>query len=416
MPRKLTKPWIDAFLDYTKDTEIPKEYLKWVAISVIASSLKRHVYLWYRKIKFQPNMYVILVGPPGIGKDEAINKVLDLVNDSKTANILNDWHTPEEVIDEISVGWGHVNLKVGQVMTAGVVEDHTCCIIAPELAVFLQQYDNLHSLMCSWWNKDTFEYKTKNKGKHSIENMSVSLLGGCVPDFVRSLSKDRMAPITGGFTARTIFVYATEKSQLIKNNFGAPIQSQNKLRQDLIDDLIDISNLKGQISVSKEASILWEEVYEEHNKRGVIDSDASTNFKSRISSHIIKTAITTCVSESDTLIITRDQLRRAIEYVESVRDKVDIVFRCVGESPLAVTMDKAQKYIETVGICSYKTLLRVMYRDATEDQLNAILVVLEKTGLIISKLNGKDVEYWATNQNGNGNGTTPHKTKGVVIP
>lgn len=409
MSRILKKPWIESFLEYTKDTEIPTEYLKWAAISIIASTLKRNVYLWYRGIKFQPNQYIIFVGPPGIGKDEAINKVLDIAKETKTVNILNDWHTPQEVIEEISTGWGHVQLKVGQVMTAGVIEDHTCCIIAPELAVFLQQYDNLHSLMCSWWNKDTFEYKTKNKGKHSIENMSVSLLGGCVPDFIRSLSKDRMAPITGGFTARTIFVYATEKSQLIKNSFGIPSTVISKLKQDLINDLIEIGKLKGQISVSKEAAKLWEEIYEEHNKRGIIDSDASTNFKSRISSHIIKTAITTCVSESDTLIITRDQLDRAIGYVEQVRDKVDIVFRCVGESPLAVTMNKVQTYIDSVGMCSYKTLLRVMYRDATEDQLNAILTVLDKTGLVITKIVGRDTEYWSTNG-------TQNKKQGVVNP
>jgi hypothetical protein len=59
-----------------------------------------------------------------------------------------------------------------------------------------------------------------------------------------------------------------------------------------------------------------------------------------------------------------------------------------------------------------------MYRDATEDQLNAITTVLEKTGLILTKINGRDTEYWATNTgNGNGNGTTPHKTKiGVMMP
>jgi len=69
--------------------------------------------------------------------------------------------------------------------------------------------------MCQLWDENTFEYETKNKGNYKVTNMCVGMLAGCVPDFIRMLSRDSMAPITGGFTARTIFVYATEKSKLV---------------------------------------------------------------------------------------------------------------------------------------------------------------------------------------------------------
>jgi hypothetical protein len=412
MPRKLTEPWLDAFERYCAHMEAPREWIRWSGISVLSSSLKRRCYLWYRGIKFFPNQYIILVGPPGIGKGESINAAYALSDSAKSVNYIKDWHTPQEILEELAEGFQHMGLKPGQVITTNVIQDHTCCIMAPELAVFLQQYDNLHSLMCAWWDQNKFDYKTKNKGKHVIEDMSVSLLGGCVPDYVRSLSKDRLAPITGGFTARTIFVYATEKFQLVENNFGVPTQQISQLKDDLINDLKHITTLQGELSVSKEAAKLWEETYREHNKRGVIDSDASTNFKSRISSHIIKTAITTCISESDTLIITRDQLRRAIEYVEGIRDKVDIVFRCVGESPLAVSMNKVITYIDTVGVTSYKGLLRFIYRDATVEQLASILSILTQTNIIIEKINTKgEVEYWSTKTGPNGN-----HNKGGVTP
>lgn len=400
----------------TEGMEAPRDWLMWAAISCLSSSLKRRCFLWYRGIKFFPNQYIILVGPPGIGKGESINAATSISMEAKSVNYIKDWVTPQEIIEELSAGFQHLTLKPGQVITTNVIQDHTCCIMAPELAVFLQQYDNLHSLMCAWWDQNKFDYKTKNKGKHVIEDMSVSLLGGCVPDYVRSLSKDRLAPITGGFTARTIFVYATEKYQLVDKNFGPPTQQANKLRDELVNDLKHISTLQGELSVETKAIKLWEEVYRKHNQRGTIDSDASTNFKSRISSHIIKTAITTSISESDSLIITRDQLERAIGLVEGIRDKVDVVFRCVGESPLAVALNKTQTYIDSVGICSYKTLLKVMYRDATEDQLNAVLTVLEKTGMISTKIGNKgEIEYWSTNGNGTHH-NQPQPIKGVVIP
>ncbi len=368
--------------------EAPRDWITWSGISTLASSIKRNCYIYYRGIQFFPNQYIILVGPPGIGKGECINKGYDIALEAKSINYVKDWHTPQEILEELAEGFNTASVKVGQVITANIVQDHTCCIIAPELAVFLQNYDNLHSLMCAWWDQNKFDYKTKNKGKHVIENMSVSLLGGCVPDYVRSLSKDRLAPITGGFTARTMFIYATEKFQLVKENFGAPGKVSSKLRSDLINDLKHISLLQGELTLEQEAKKLWNQVYDSHNQRGIIDSDASANFKSRISSHIIKTAISTSISESDSFIITRDQLKRAIEYVEAVRDKVDIVFRCVGESPVSSASAKLLTYVDTMGQASRQTLLKIMYRDVTVDQFDSILNVLTQVGLIREKMNG----------------------------
>jgi hypothetical protein len=398
MPRLLGKSWLDSFLEYTEWMEAPREWLLWSGISCISSTLKRSCYLWYRGIKFFPNQYIILVGPPGIGKGEAISKGYEIANEAKSINYIKDWHTPQEILEELADGFQHMGLKPGQVITTNVIQDHTCCIMAPELAVFLQQYDNLHSLMCAWWDQNKFDYKTKNKGKHIIEDMSVSLLGGCVPDYVRSLSKDRLAPITGGFTARTIFVYATEKFQLVKDNFGIPTQRLQDLRTKLVNDLKHISTLQGELSVEKDAIKLWTEVYESHNKRGIIDSDASTNFKSRISSHIIKTVISICMAESDSFTVTRNQLERAIEYVEQIRDKVDIVFRCVGESPLANIQAKIINYIDSQGSVTYKTLLKAMYRDATQEQVDQIMRLLVQVGVVKEKFDVNSQPYYESIQ------------------
>lgn len=402
MARLLGKSWLDSFMDYCDNMESPKEWLLWSGISTLSSTIKRNCYIWYRGIKFFPNQYIILVGPPGIGKGEAISRGYDLAFNAKCVNYIKDWHTPQEILEELSEGFSTVNLKVGQIITTNILKDHTTCIIAPELAVFLQNYDNMHSLLCAWWDQNKFEYKTKNKGKHAIEDMSVSLLGGCVPDYVRSLSKDRLAPITGGFTARTIFVYATDKYQLVKNNFGAPKQNISKLKDDLINDLKHISNLQGELTIDDQAAKLWEKVYEAHNRRRDNDSDASQNFKSRISSHIIKTAITTSISESDSFTITRDHLQRAISYVEGIRDKVDIVFRSVGESPIASIQAKLLTYIDSVGMAYYKSIVRFMYRDATTDQLLQVITILKSAGLIAEKIDLKgQIYYESTKTTGN---------------
>jgi hypothetical protein len=414
MPRLLKKSWLDAFLEYADNSEIPRDYLTWAAISVLSSTIKNNIHIWYRGIKFSSNQYIILVGPPGLGKGEAIFKALDISEKANNINYIKDWNTPQEIIETLAIGFlktvPSIQQTIGMIGPTGqLLQDHSATILAPELPVFLQSYDNMHALLCEWWNRNDFNYKTKNKGKFTINGLCVSLLGGCVPDYIRSLSKDRMAPITGGFTARTIFVYATEKYQLLSDNFGQPTVQINTLKDDLITDLQHIASLNGEMYLDQKARKLWNETYQKHNAKGGFDSDASANFKSRISSHVIKAAITISISESDSLIITRDQLERAFRIIESVRDKVDVVFRSVGESTLASSQAKVLDYIQYKGITTYKDILRFIYRDATEEQLRAILLIHVRLGHILENQVGSVVEYTDAR-------TVTAKTKGVVIP
>ncbi len=57
--------WLDGYLEYTTNTEPPYMYHMWMGISTIASLLQRKCCLEWGTLKFYPNMYIVLVGPPG---------------------------------------------------------------------------------------------------------------------------------------------------------------------------------------------------------------------------------------------------------------------------------------------------------------------------------------------------------------
>lgn len=394
MARLLQKPWLEAYLEYIDGTENPTDYNLWSGISAISASLKRRVYIWRNFVQYFPNQYIVLVGPPGIGKGASIHPVTDIVTEAGTVNYLTDKITAERIIQKLAEGFTKMQPSSnGSLATVNITQDHTATILSKELPVFLSSSEWLHSLMCQLWDENSFEYETKNKGSYKITDMCVSMLAACVPEFIRSLSRDSMAPITGGFTARTIFVYASEKAQLIPGGWGRPVQRLNQLKTELTNDLIHIAQLDGEMFLDNNALALWDLKYKEHNAKGDFDSDVSANFKSRLSSHIIKTAIAISVSESDDLIIREHQLRRAIEIIERVRDKVDIVFRSVGESPLATSQDRVLTYIQNHGVASREEILRYNYRHMTDEQLTAILLVLTRGGMVIEGTQGNKTIY-----------------------
>lgn len=394
MPRLLSKSWLDSYLEYQENTENPKDYNLWAGLSVLSSALKRQVFMHYRGFKLYPNQYIILVGPAGIGKGSAINPAADIAEEAGVVNYIKDKITPEELINQLNSGFAKTVPTSPGANTFSISTDHNATVLALEFPVFLASHESMHSILCAFWDQGKFVYGTKNKGRYAIDNLGVSLIGGCVPDFVRSLSRDRMAPITGGFTARTIWVYAMERDKLIPDQFDAPSQITSDLKFKLINDIKHISSLNGVFTIDAKAKALWISKYAEHNsKQTGFDSDATSTFRSRISTHILKSALAISVSESDSLIITENQLARAITIIEGVRDKVDIVFRCIGESPVAVSQDKIRGYIEANGLVSRSVLLKHFYRDVTDEQLTIVLYTLKMAGIIEEDIQGNKLYY-----------------------
>ena len=396
MPRLLQNSWLDNYVLYARsiNTEPPSEWQFWSAVSVLSASLKRNVYFWYRGIQFFPNQYIVLVGPPGLGKGSAINPATDIAEAAGSANFFRDSVTAEKVIERLANGFLKVNAAT---LLAPLKSDHCATAVALELPVFLSSTsDRKFSTLCALWDQSKFEYDTKNKGTSLVKDMSFGLVGGCTPNFIQHLSQNNVSAVTGGFSARTIFIYNSERETLMDNAFGAPTKTNITLYDALVNDLKHISQLKGEMRMDINAQKLWSHTYRIHNKpdgKDDLNSDASANFKSRISSHIIKAAISISISESDTLTISANHLERAIKLIERVRDRIDIVFRAVGESPLVVVQDKVFEFIKQQGVTSRSSILKRLYRHMTDEQLTQVIYVLRNSNLITEITEGASFKY-----------------------
>jgi hypothetical protein len=241
-------------------------------------------------------------------------------------------------------------------------------------------------LMCEMWDKNEFSYSTKNKGCVNATGICVSLIAGCVPDYIRKLNRDATSAVYGGFTSRCIFVYATERSKSIA--FPSINGQFGQLECDLLADLQHMNTLAGEFTFTKKAFDMW--ILEHKNiQLDPFESGVLSGFKSRMKSHIFKTAIALSVSESDKLEINSAHLFNAIKMVQSIRDKVDLTFRSLGESPLASQQDKVLRFIEKKGFCSEADIYSRMVHDMTHVQFQQIMYILQMAQKIRKKMIGK---------------------------
>lgn len=387
--------WI---VDYVKTidsvSESPTAFNMWAAISVISSVLKRNVYLNYKTFTIYPNMYIVLVAPPGIGKGAAIHPAHAFAKDKKLVNYMSDRITAPRIIEKLFHGFSGVpQLVAGQVVVGQ--KDSSATLMSSELPTLLTSSEWMLQFLCDAWDRGEFDYDTRNKGSFVVSGMCVSLIGACVPDYIRKINKDAMASVSSGFSARTIFVNAKSKSKSLPWGDGLTNNPNFALTLKNLDSrLHQISNLSGEFSLDPYARLVWDTWYNNlHTQATDDESEVFQNFKSRQHVHVLKVAMVLSVAQASDLIITQAILEKAIAMVEAIADGVDEIFRGVGESDLSAAIARLQLYLERKGQVSYSQLIEDNMRFINHDDIYKTIKILELIGFVVTTQVGNSQEF-----------------------
>jgi hypothetical protein len=341
-------------------------------------------------------MYIVLVGHSGLGKGMAVNPAVMLLRESNSANILSDKLTIQYILEKLSdrgqaAATAQLNLKptmstgpTGQ-GTVTFALDSSCFISAPELEDLLTMSDAMPSLKELWECKDgPFEYGTRGKGIVKIAKPCPTLLGGCTPSQIALLFPNKA--VGGGFVRRVNFVYESERSKIIPWPTIRP--AYDPVKDSLVNDLRHIAQLKGEFRFDPMAYKLFEDYYRKTGGDEFRD-EATTSYENSRAYHVLKLAMTLSVSRYDDLVINFLDISRAIQMVDKVAENLQRVFRAVGDSELAVTMDKIIRYIESRSKKIFVTrqdIMRDLWRDIGSSQnLDILLASLEASDVIYTK-------------------------------
>jgi hypothetical protein len=395
MPKRaLSQSWITSYYEAISEiSEAPQQFNIWAAISVISAVLKDHVYFSRGVYTIQPNQYIILVAPPGVGKGSAILPAYEFPSELKLINMISDRVTAPKIVEKLAKGFGALQMPAvlqtnAQLNgTAPIATNEAAAVIrATELQTLLGSSDWMTTFLCETWDRRDFEYDTKNAGTSIVKNMCLSLIGACVPSYIQNLSREATSAVNGGFTARAVFVYANKKSQDIV--WPKPFDSVQKgqgavLRKKLNDDLLAISQLRGEFSITDTAKTVFQNFYRSSAvSHSDTDSDVMLNFKSRIHVHAFKVAMALSAAAKDTLVIDYTDMVVATTLVKQVQSNLDKAFRGLGSSILAEATNRVQAFIEARGLTTRKEILKYNHRYVVTEDLERILYLLVEIGVI----------------------------------
>ena len=386
MTRKCTKSWLDTYTDYTQFQEAPEKYHTWAGLSTIASAVRRNVYLPRGYFSIYPNLYIAIVGPTGLTKTTSADIGIDLLEQIKGIELMKEKLTSFFVLEHFDK------------LTKAKGE---CCITiyAPEMKNFLGDLNKTETvaLLTSFFGcPNSPAYRTKGGGVYQFKDVCINLLVCSTPEWLTvGTTTDEIA---GGFTGRFLYVFEddTPRSCPFPEDFVTP--NILSLKQDLIDDLIHISNIKGQFIISSQARALYM-VWYNHKRKDECQDERMLGYYSRKRDTVFKLAMLLSLAQDDSLVIDEDILNLTFQMLAELEIKMVQAFSGVVDDPALKYKDTILSQIATAPgqNLTRSALLRKNWNKFDGQVLDRIVTNLCDARVIVSKVqhtgNRTDIVY-----------------------
>jgi len=335
--------WIDAYQEYTEILPSPPLFRKWVAIFFLAAAIERK--LWVRTMgsNLYPGLFVLLVGPPGIGKGQAIHLGEAMLRQVPDLKVGPSDMTAASLIDAL-------NESVRRLALIGpdpYVEFNSLTVISRELGVLIPAWEN--ALMNNLTDiYDGFTVEQKRRGKDlriKIANPQINLLGACTPSYLNEVMP--AGAWDQGFISRTILVYSGDRIR--KDPFGdADITAlTGRLRSDLLHDLKTIALDYGQMSFTTPAAAAIKAWINEGCPPEPVHQKLQ-HYNSRRIAHLLKLCMISSISHGSDRVISLEHYREALDWLLEAEGCMPDVFKSMVTGGDSAAMEEAWNYVWTL--------------------------------------------------------------------
>lgn len=422
----------------------PENYINWGWLYVVSACLQRRVWLGPEVSQSMfPNMYMILVGKPGIGKGLVLKEVAEFVKHWKLQDVrarvgqngkseadkqqmtlsaaeeadkankiefqgssnkqnkdvippglfhvAADSTTYQALIEAIGECYRSINYyefnKQQEKDILRVYRHSSTCFILPELASLMRTKteDVVNFLLGLYDCPVDYEYRTISRQKDRVRRACVNLIAGTTPSYMQSTFDDRI--LNEGFSSRTFYIYA-HKNRC--NKFFIPKRSleQEQYKKEILEHLFNLSQLCGHIQVEEgtyEWLQEWWDKFENDKTRRANKNPKLEAYYARRNIHMMKVAIAKHFGESVLMTIPLACFQWADKFLEREESNMHLALVLEGNNSFSKGVKWVLQLLSTgphTNLYIYSELTSML---GDKNQAKGLIEFLEETDKIRSK-------------------------------
>lgn len=330
--------WIDGFMDFTSHLPSPAIFRKWTAISIIAAAMERKTWVILNGRQRYPNMFILLVAPPGVGKTEAIRSVYEFTAELKELHLAPDDVSSASLIDALA----KAERKVMRPTENPPMVSFNCMAVASdELGVFLKMYDApFMSKLNKLFDGTPFhESKRSTKVDLKIEKPLLNFFAGTTPAWLGgSLPPTAWAE---GFSSRLIMIYSGEK---VWTNPFAEVLSSTIQFEKLVKDLQVIHSLYGQFRWADDVVPLYLD-WGQKQMPPIPEHPKLESYLPRRLAHFTKVLMVCSAARGNDMIITKADYQTAQDILLEAESIMPDVFKSMSMSVDSNILDETYAFV-----------------------------------------------------------------------
>lgn len=413
-----------------KNTTSPQSFIDFSFYFMIGAALQRRV--WYGDNdpntpgNLYLNSYVILTGPPGVGKGRVIiptNSILRhwridiesgrLVKSSELEDPTKENYlypvgpdnvTFEQLIAKLAKSTRRLNYEYEGMSK---VYNHASMYFALEELASLMQHDTkkICELLLNAYDCGDYRRETKTQGFNQVRKPCLSFLAGTTPSWLEDNFNTRL--LGDGLAARTWFVYE-RVNRFNLWDIKPKDDEQIKAELELLEHVRKLSECFGRIQLSPDAEsfmkIWWEsednEVFPGFPKRVNFNMKLDAYYARKIT-HIRKLmGMLHFMETTDSYTITLDTAKRALLIAADVEKRMHLALTFGGRNPLGSIARQVLQFAWNVGKpVTFNELMTEFNTEVREMELKEVLRFLED-GAKLRKENNKYIANYPPESNG----------------
>lgn len=379
-------PFLQDYREFTKGNEAHPTYHMFSALVALSSIVSRKVWIDLGYFNIYPNLYVVLVGPPGNRKTTAMSvckRLLRALNEGQNTNptipFSAECQTKESLVKELAgyqraAKWTDPQTKEDETLIYSPI---TVCVT--ELSQFLGAASaHMVDFLTTVYDQDYYDVKTKNKGIETIIGPYLTLLACTTPAWITARLRDDV--ISGGFSRRALFVFETDKAP--RQAFPEITEEMEGAWSRVVDYSKNLQHVKGKFEWAADAHAWYQNWYENLK---VPPTETLAGYYDSKHIQLIKIAMLIALADRPELVLQIEHLKFALELLELMEKNLDRVFSGMGRNELNGV---AQKIMELLNMAPGKQLpekfiRRELFKDAAPDEIVKVLMHLEGTDRIV---------------------------------